>query len=117
MKRETQYPWKDRLAERVKFIRKMRELTQKKLAAKAGIGQSTLALIEVAKKDPSLSTLGKIAIALDTDIATLFASPDVFVFDMNRLSKKYKSERELTPHLYEALGRVVRYAKDIGFER
>lgn len=117
MKREPHDRWKNVLAERVKFIRVARKLTQNQLAAKAGIGQSTLALIEVAKKDPSLSTLGKIAIALETDIATLFASPEVFVFDMSRLRAKYKSEKDLTPHLYEALGRVVQYAKDIGFVR
>jgi hypothetical protein len=45
----------------------------------------------------------------------LFASKDVHIFDLPRLRRKYKDVDALTPNLYTALGKVIQYAKDIGF--
>lgn len=103
------------LGERVKYLRDARKLTQKDLASLAKVSQATIAHIERSSKDPSVETLRKIATALDTHIATLFASEDLYVFDMKRLRRKYESADKLTPHLYMALGRVVQFARDIRF--
>ena len=103
------------LPDRLKFIREPRQITQSSLASLSGLTQATIANIERGKKDPSIATLQKLAMALDINIATLFASEDVFVFDLKRLRRKYTDANKLTPHLYMALGRVVQYAKDIGF--
>ncbi|HRK01508.1 MAG TPA: helix-turn-helix transcriptional regulator [Oligoflexia bacterium] len=103
------------LGARVRFIRESRELSQKSLAKTAGISQSTVAQIETGRMDPSVNTLQKIAVALDTDIATIFASKDIHVFDLARLKSKYGDVEKLTPHLYTALGKIIQYAKDIGF--
>ena len=103
------------LGERLKFLRESRGLTQSGLSKLAKVSQATIAHIEVNSKDPSVNTLKKIAQALDVHIATLFATDDVYVFDLKRLRRKYNSVDKLTPHLYMALGKVVQYGKDVGF--
>jgi transcriptional regulator with XRE-family HTH domain len=103
------------LSDRLKFIREQRRLSQKEFANAVGISQSSVAQIENGRKEPSLETLRKIAKCLDIDMATIFASKDVHVFDMPRLRRKYKSVDALTPNLYTALGKVVQFAKDIKF--
>lgn len=103
------------LSERIKYFRQRRKLTQSALAKKSGIGQSTIAQIESGQKDPSISTLKEIAAALDTHIAVLFAGDEVYVFDMNRLKRRYRTVDDLNPTLYYSVGRVLQYAKSIGF--
>jgi transcriptional regulator with XRE-family HTH domain len=103
------------LAERLIYLRDRKGLTQVSLAKAANVSQSTIAQIERGRKDPSLSTLLKLSRALDCHIAILFSSDEVHVFDMARLKKKYNNVEKLNPTLYYALGKVVAYAKDIGF--
>ncbi len=103
------------LGERVKFLRESRKFTQNDLAKSAKVSQATVAHIEKGTKDPSVETLRKIAIALDTHIATLFASDETFVFDLIRLRRKYHDVNKLTPHLYMGLGKVIQFARDIGY--
>lgn len=103
------------LPERLKYLRSDRSLTQGELAKKAGVAQSTIAQIESGRKDPSISTLRQIAAALDIEIAILFATDDVHVFDMKRLMARYHKVNDLNPTLHVAIDKVVRYAKKIGF--
>src|SRR5690606_5339719 len=103
------------LPERLKFLRQTRNLTQGGLAKKAGVAQSTIAQIEGGRKDPSISTLKHIAQALDIEIAILFATDDVHVFDMKRLNARYRTIDDLNPTLHVAVDKVVRFAKKIGF--
>ncbi len=103
------------LSERLKYLRLGRKLTQKDLAENSGVSQSTIAQIETGRKDPSITTLRKLSDALDMDIALFFATDDVHVFDMKRLKKKYKSVDDLNPTLYTAIGKIIRYAKDINY--
>lgn len=104
------------LAERLKYLRlERRRMSQGELAKLAGISQSTVAQIESGKKDPSISTLKKIADALDVHIAVLFASEQVHVFDMPRLKRKYENVDKLNPTLYMALGKIIAWAKEVGF--
>lgn len=103
------------LSERLKFIRESRKMTQVDLAKLSGLTQSTIANLEKGNKEPSIKSLEALAKALDIHIATLFSAEDVYVFDLKRLRRKYNHSDKLTPHLYMALGRVVQYAKEIGF--
>ena len=104
------------LPDRILYIRQdRRQLTQAQLAQLSGVSQSTIAQIESGKKDPSISTLKKIAAALDVHLAVLFATDEVHVFDMSRLRKKYDHVDKLNPTLYTALGKVVSWAREIGF--
>lgn len=103
------------LGERLRYLREQRNLTQKQLADLASVSQATIAHIEKLTKDPSVETLRKISEALDIHVATLFSTNEVFVFDLKRLRRKYTDSDKLTPHLYMGLGKVVQYAKDVGF--
>lgn len=105
------------LGERLIYLRERRHMTQQELAKAADVSQSTIAHIEGNRKDPSISTLKKLATALDVHIAVLFSTDAVYVFDMERLKKKYDHVDKLNPTLYYALGKVVAYAKEIGFLR
>ena len=105
------FPLKDRIS----YLRKRREMSQTELAKASGLSQSSIAQIESGRKDPSVETLQKLARALDVQIAIMFASENVLVFDMEKLKKKYNHVDKLNPTVEQALGRVVRYAKDIGY--
>ena len=104
-----------KIGERLKYYRTQRGLSQAQLARDARLSQPTIAQIESGRKDPSVQTLRMIARVLDTELASLFAMNDVFVFDLRRLRRKYNHRDKLTPHLYMALGQVVQYARDIKF--
>jgi len=115
MKTKKKITTKYDLGERLKFLRESRNFSSKNFAKLVGVSPSTITQIEKGQKEPSLETLRKIGKALDVDVATLFANKDVHVFDLPRLRRKYKDVDSLTPHLYMALGKVIQYAKDIGF--
>lgn len=61
------------LGERIKELRKSRKLSQDKLSEQIGIDPKHLSRIEVGSSYPSLSTLEKIAIALNVEIKEFFA--------------------------------------------
>ena len=103
------------LGDRLKYLRNLRELSQTQLAKDSKLSQATIAHIESGRKDPSVESLRQIARALDIEVAALFTGDDIFVFDLRRMRRKYNHADKLTPHLYMALGRVVQYARDIGF--
>ena len=60
------------LGERIKALRRERELQQRQLAEKAELTPSMVSQIESGRLTPSLHTLGKIAAALSVPIAALF---------------------------------------------
>jgi transcriptional regulator with XRE-family HTH domain len=60
-----------KIAKKIKKIRKEKELTQLKLAEKAGIAQSFLSNIENGLQSPSLKNLEKISKALEIPIKDL----------------------------------------------
>jgi transcriptional regulator with XRE-family HTH domain len=108
---------KPNLGQKIKEIRESRGLSQQQLADLANVTQSTISQIERNEKDPSLSTVTKVSAALNVHIAILFMDDNVHVFDMDKLKEKYNQVDKLTPHMYAALGKVIRYAEDIGFIR
>jgi transcriptional regulator with XRE-family HTH domain len=63
------------LGERIKALRRERELQQRQLAEKAELTPSMVSQIESGRLTPSLNTLGRIAGALSVPIAALFDGP------------------------------------------
>jgi transcriptional regulator with XRE-family HTH domain len=61
----------ERMAKRLKTLRRRRGLTQEALAAKAGLSRTYLARLETARQDPTLSTLVKLAKALGVPVTRL----------------------------------------------
>jgi transcriptional regulator with XRE-family HTH domain len=59
------------LAMRLKALREKRGMSQEVLAAKAGISRGYLARLETARQDPRLSTLEKLAKALNVKVGRL----------------------------------------------
>jgi len=59
------------IGQRLRFIRKKRELTQELLAAKAGFSRSYYSDIETGKRNISILNLCKLTIALDITLSEL----------------------------------------------
>jgi transcriptional regulator with XRE-family HTH domain len=59
------------IGDRLKDVRIERALTQQELADKAGIGKNTVNRIELNLAEPHMSTVRKLAQALDVDPARL----------------------------------------------
>ena len=60
-----------KMALRLKRLRKERGLSQEALAAKAGISRVHLARLETARQDPTLGTIEKLAKALRVKVREL----------------------------------------------
>jgi len=56
---------------RLKQLRAEREMSQRELAAKAGISREYLTRLEAARQDPTLGTLEKLAKALKVKVVEL----------------------------------------------
>jgi transcriptional regulator with XRE-family HTH domain len=65
---------REALAARLVALRRQRGLTQDGLAKRAGLSRVFVARLETARQDPTLSTLVKLARALEVDVAE-FVSP------------------------------------------
>ncbi len=68
--------------------RKIKGLTQEELANKCNTTQQTIAKIEQGSVDPKLSTLQKIADALECELSDLFYNRKEFALDVNSVVKK-----------------------------
>ena len=71
------------ITKNIKKIRLKKNLSQEKLASLSGLTKGYISKIEKSDRSPPLSTLSKIANALDTDIALLTAEELEFPEDMN----------------------------------
>ncbi|WP_246667234.1 helix-turn-helix transcriptional regulator [Bradyrhizobium sp. UNPA324] len=71
---ETQSQLRATLARRVKERRQLSNLSQRDLAERAGIRQALVSQIELGEANVTLDSLVRIAIALDVDLAGLFAA-------------------------------------------
>jgi len=59
------------LGKTIKRIRKLKDISQKELSESSGITQAYLSLIEGNKKEPTVTTLDRIATALGIPISVL----------------------------------------------
>lgn len=60
------------IGNRIRYLRKNRNLSQEKLALKAGMDRTYLAGIESGKRNATIVSLEKIAIALEISLKDLF---------------------------------------------
>lgn len=63
---------KKQLGQKIKKIRKSKNITQEKLAEIIGVDFGYISKLEVGQNFPSIQTLNKIADALETDISSFF---------------------------------------------
>ena len=78
------------IAEKIKAIRTAKKLSQKEVAVSIGIDQAQYSRIESAKVEPTLSSLEKIAQALNVPMADFFSQEelkDVHSYDKSLLEK------------------------------
>ncbi len=68
---------KETFARRVRETRKLRGMTQVSLAARLGMAQADLCNLEKGKRAPTLTTVEKIAVALDVEPTFLLTSASV----------------------------------------
>jgi DNA-binding NtrC family response regulator len=62
------------IGENIRNLRKHKELTLKQIARRTGLSVSLLSQIERAESSPSISSLYKIAVALESKVSDLFGS-------------------------------------------
>ena len=60
-----------KVGERIKELRRDKNLSQEEFAAEVGLSRSYLSLLETAKQDPSLSTLFRVAKVLGLSVSEL----------------------------------------------
>lgn len=62
-----------KIGSRLREVRVLRALTQEQLAGKAGLGTNTVARIERDETEPHMTSIRKLATALDVDPAELIS--------------------------------------------
>lgn len=91
----TEFDLQNRLVQNLKKIRKSKNLTQEKLAEKAGLSSQIINDIEGGRRWPRRATLSKITSALEIDAQELFAADVIsqenmpFDFFMHDLKKAF----------------------------
>lgn len=102
------------IGDRIKKLRKLKGISQLRLAEKLNIDQSYLSKIENNKQDPSLSAAKKIADALEVEEYELFGEK-VHIPELEHLTEwmvfaEEMERKELTPlqikTIIEALGKL-----------
>ena len=64
------------VARQIRILRERRNFSQRSLADASGLSRNTLSLLERGKTSPTVSTLKRLAIALNVDINAFFNSSD-----------------------------------------
>lgn len=72
------------LGDRLRELRQRHGLTLRELAAKAEVSPGLLSQLENGLTDPSLSTLRKLAVVFDAEIASLFSEPNAPLVHLSR---------------------------------
>lgn len=92
-------------------------MTQDVLAKKCGISQGFLAQVEKSQTLPSLTVLYTLSKYLDVHVSILFASDEVFVFDIRKLRTKYHTKKSWTPAMRRAFVEVEKYLAALTLRR
>jgi transcriptional regulator with XRE-family HTH domain len=65
------------LGRRIAYLRVQRGWTQEQLGFESGISRNYISDLESGRRNPTLSLLGKLALAFDIDLATLLKGVDI----------------------------------------
>lgn len=84
-----------RFGNRIREIRKIRKMTQERLAEKADLNASYISLVEDGKRSPSLATVEKIASGLGVEIYQLFVSLEPELMSNKEIFKKMREMIDL----------------------
>ena len=82
---------KEKLGQRIKYLRKKQKVTQEKLAEMINVDCGYISKLEVGQNFPSLQTLNNIAIALNLDISEFFTN-----YELDELDLKSEIQKSLT---------------------
>lgn len=91
----TEFDLQNRLVQNLKKIRKSKNLTQEKLAEKAGLSSQIINDIEGGRRWPRRATLSKITSALEIDAQELFAADLISQEKMPFLKFSHKDRIEI----------------------
>jgi transcriptional regulator with XRE-family HTH domain len=101
----------DEIGREIRRLREEKGWTQAKLAVDAGIGVSAVSLIEAGKRNPSATTLAKIAEALGVGVADLFPLGQAPLF---REPPEHKLPSEEQHAAWEAAAEEARRLREAG---
>jgi len=93
---------KKQLGQRIKEIRKSKNLTQEKLAENIGIESNNLSRLESGKNYPSAETVSKLAKALGVAVYELFIFSSIKSHEemLEEIYGKLKNDKSLTLKVY-----------------
>lgn len=97
----------DNLGQQLKTLRQRRGLSQRRLAALAGVSNATVSLIEHGRTDPSLGLLKRILDTLGVSFAEFFASG-------SRSADKYFYTRDELSEIGSGLISYLQVGSDLG---
>jgi transcriptional regulator with XRE-family HTH domain len=103
------------IADKIKKHRTTKGLSQKEIALEIGIDQAQYSRIENGKVEPTLSSLEKIADALDVSLTELF--DDNIVLDINSYDKSAIDKLRLVEELEEEEKKSIFNIIDIAISR
>lgn len=99
-----------KFAKRIRELRKIKKMSQEQLAEKAGLHPTFIGNLERAEKNPTITSLAKVAKAFNISVSELLTFPDdkkimdaevrdidkliQFVKDALDLAKSYKAEKK-----------------------
>ena len=86
------------IGEQIKTVREAKGLSQKQVALSINMDPSQYSKIEKGKTDPSISTLEKVADALNVSLPELFQSQEIFK-DINSADKTIMEKLQLIEQL------------------
>lgn len=95
---------------RIKYLRRMKEISQEELALKAGVNPAYFGQVERGLKCPTVDTLYKIAKAMEVSPAELLRSEELPNFSEDQV-KRLQSLLSRVPA--EKLDQVIRVVEDI----
>ena len=98
------------VGEKLRAIRSQRKMSRRILAEESGLSVNTLTLIENGKSSPSVSTLQRLALALDVPIADFF-SPASEKQEVVVTKRKERSKMKAGKVNIEILGKGFMYKK------
>lgn len=96
------------VGQRIRELRKARELSQEALGEKGGFHYSYIGQIERGEKNIALSNLAKIAEALEVGIHQLFS----FSYELEALTESEQDFKEICQLLRKLNGRDIRKARN-----
>jgi transcriptional regulator with XRE-family HTH domain len=102
------------LGTRLKHARMVRQLTLKALAERVGCSESLISKVEGGHATPSLATLHRLALALDTNVAALVSGPGASAAPIQRANERPAVR---FPGAGRARGRSSRTGSSITLER